>query len=81
MITNSLMRLANLPFKTDAIYEEKKGRRVSFIGYQITSFQLPKCNGFHKPDLQFLEKYISNPDASQRPYERGNPLEKETEDI
>lgn len=79
MMTNSLMRLANLPFKTDAIYEEKGGCGVN-VGSQVTRFQLPMCSGFHKSDLQFLEKYISNPDASQRLYERDNPLKKETED-
>lgn len=73
------MRLANLPFKTDAIYEEK-GRWGVNVSSQLTRFQLPMCSGFHKSDLQFLEKYISNLDASQRPYGRDNPLKKETED-
>lgn len=73
------MRLANLPFKTDAIYEEK-GRWGVNVSSQLTGFQLPMCSGFHTSDLQFLEKCISNLDASQRPYGRDNPLKKETED-
>ena len=72
MMTNSLMRLANLPFKTDVICGERaKESHLWLPG--MTRSQYRMGGRSPKDNLQFLERCILNPDAFQQQYERGNP--------
>lgn len=75
MITNSLMRLANLPFKTDAICGQKAQENQLWLP-GTTRFKYRRGGRIQKGDLQFLERCILNPDASQQLYERDNPVKK-----
>lgn len=72
MMTNSLMRLANLPFKTDAICGQKAQENQPGLP-GTARCKYPMGGRIQKDDLQFLERCILNPDASQQLYERDSP--------
>lgn len=71
MITNSLMRLANLPFRTDAICGERPGESV--LAARSNENPTVPMRQFQKHGLQFLERCTLDPDASRRPCGRGSP--------